>query len=63
MCLFDVVVALDVNKIEEKWLFLYFFEVLQHLPTFSDIIVEIADKLHSGFSTIYSLTRYITLGP
>ena len=35
MCLFDVVVALDVKKIEKKCLFLYFFNAIQHLPIFS----------------------------
>ena len=37
MCLFDVVVALDVKKIEKKSLFLYFFEVLRHFLIYSDV--------------------------
>ena len=59
MCLFDVVLALDVKKIEKKCLFLYFFDALQHLSIISDIFAVASDKLHSGLSAIYSPTRYI----
>ena len=55
MCLFDVVVALDVKKIEKKCLFLYFLSK----TTFDDIFVVAADKFHSGPPTIYSSTRYM----
>ena len=47
MCLFDVVVALDVKKIEKNGYFV-FFDALRHLPIFFDIFAVAADKFHSG---------------
>ena len=59
MCLFDVVVALDVNKIEKKCLFFVFFNAKRHLSIFSDIFAVATDKFHSGALAIYSPTRYM----
>ena len=49
MCLFDVVVALDVKKIEKNGYFCIFLCFM----TFADIFVVAADKLHSKPSMIY----------
>jgi len=41
MCLFDVVVALDVKKIEKKCLFLYFLmqnDICRYFPIFSPLL-------------------------
>ena len=55
MCLFDVVVALDVKK-----MFIFvFFNAKRHLLIFSDIFAIAADKLHSGPPAIYSPTGYM----
>ena len=59
MCLFDVVVALDVKKIEKKMFIFVFFNAKRHLPIFSDIFAVAADKFHSGPPAIYSPTRYM----
>ena len=58
MCLFDVVVALDVKKIEKMVIFVFFY-ALRHLSIFSDIFAVATDKLHSERSAIYLLTRYM----
>ena len=62
MCLFDVVVALDVKKIEKKCLFLYFFNAKRHLPIFSDIFAIVADKVtFRTLGDIFADTIYVTL--
>ena len=58
MCLFDVVVALDVKKLKKMFIFV-FFNAKRHLPIFSDIFAVAADKFHSGPSAIYSSTQYM----
>ena len=55
MCLFDVVVALDVKKM---FIFVFFY-ALRHLPIFFDIFAVAADKFHSRPPAIYSPTRYM----
>ena len=47
MCLFDVVVALDVKKIEKNGYFVFFY-ALRHLPIFSDVFAIVADKIQPG---------------
>ena len=48
MCLFDVLIALDVQKIEKKRIFLYFFKFVDILPIFSDTFLRFSDTLFSG---------------
>ena len=55
MCLFDVVVALDVKKMKKNWLLTYFCILLK----FPDIFPYIADKLYSGPLRKYLLTIYM----
>ena len=58
MCLFDVVVALDVKKIEKKVYFCMFW----YFTTFADIFAVAADKLHFGPSSdIFADTIYVTM--
>lgn len=55
MCLFDVVVALDIKKIEKNGYFCIFLS----FPLFSAIFPNTAKKLYSGPSPLFSPLRYM----